>query len=250
MSKRNWIFTEKFFEEDALKSYVSQNEVSVKRTELIVNGEKSYIDIRLIEKIQKCEFQVKAVFCNSTNEIIISTSNTHDHDQRAPTTREPSPVRNIVINGVAARLIQTQTRREFENQFVGHVSRTQISSLLNYHRSLASSNIYSVNDLIVWCRERCQIPDDTILHKPFVSQFYVNWCNDIFVFITTRQRISIGQLSDLLQVDATFKLNWNNLPVLVFGCSDARRRFYPFGLALIGADEAASSYIDLFKTIK
>ena len=33
MSKINWIFTDKFFEEDALKSRFSQNEVSVKRTE-------------------------------------------------------------------------------------------------------------------------------------------------------------------------------------------------------------------------
>ena len=107
-----------------------------------------------------------------------------------------------------------------------------------------------MNDLRVWCLERCQISDDTTLHKPFISIFYVNSCNEIFVFITTRQLISIGQSSDLLQVDATFKLNWNDLPVSVFGCSDARRSFYPFDIVSIGTDEAASSYIDLFKTIK
>ena len=151
---------------------------------------------------------------------------------------------------MAARLTHTQTRRAIENQFVGHVSRTQNSSLLNYHRPLASSNIYSVNELRVWGRERCHTSDDTILHKPFISKFYVNSCNDIFVFITARQLISIGQLSDWLQVDATFKLNWNDLPVLVFGCSDTCRGFYQFGLALIRTDEAASSHIDLFKAIK
>ena len=45
--------------------------------------------------------------------------------------------------------------------------------------------------LHVCCLERCQISDDTTLHKLFISKFYVNSCNDIFVFITTRQLISV-----------------------------------------------------------
>ena len=107
-------------------------------------------------KYPKCEFQVKPVVCNNTNEITISTSNTHDHDQRAPTTCATSPARNIVINAVAARLTQSQTRRAIGSQFVGRISRTRISSLLNYHRSLSSSNIYSMNILRAWYLE-CRI---------------------------------------------------------------------------------------------
>ena len=38
----------------------------------------------------------------------------------------------------------------------------------------------------------------------------------------------------MLQVDATFKLNWNELPVLVFGSSDSNRRFHSYGIAVIG----------------
>ena len=115
-------------------------------------------------KYPKYEFQVKAVFCNNTNEITGSTSNIHDHDQSASTRRAPSPIRNIVINAVAARLTYTQTCRAIENQLVGHVSRTHISSLLNYHHSLSSSNIYSVNNLRIWYRGRYQISDDTTLY--------------------------------------------------------------------------------------
>ena len=108
---------------------------------------------------------------------------------------------------VAACPTQLQTRRAIENQFVGYFSRTHLSSLLNYHRSLSFSNIYSLNDLRVWCLELCQISDGTTLCKPFISKFYADSCYDIFVFITARQLISIGQLSDLLQVVATFRLN-------------------------------------------
>ena len=54
----------------------------------------------------------------------------------------------------------------------------------------------------------------------------------------------------MLQVDATFKLNWNELPMLVFGNSGGSRRFHLYDIAVIGTDEAASSYITLFQTIK
>ena len=81
MSKRNWISTNKFFEKDVLKSYLSKNEVSVKLTEPIVNGKKVIYRCSSYRKYPKCEFQVKAVFCNNTNEITVSRSNTHDHDQ-------------------------------------------------------------------------------------------------------------------------------------------------------------------------
>jgi hypothetical protein len=40
------------------------------------------------------------------------------------------------------------------------------------------------------------------------------------------------------------------LPILVCGSSDGNRRFHPFGIAVIGSDEAVSSYITLFQTIK
>ena len=74
----------------------------------------------------------------------------------------------------------------------------------------------------------------------------MNSYDDIFVFLTTRKLISTAPLSAMLQVDATFKLNWNELPVLVFDSSDSNRRFHPYGIAVIGTDEAASSYITLF----
>ena len=57
-------------------------------------------------------------------------------------------------------------------------------------------------------------------------------------------------LSAMLQVDATFKLNWNELPVLVFWSSDGSCRFHPYSIAVIGTDEAASSYMTLFQSIK
>ncbi|CAF3400184.1 unnamed protein product [Rotaria socialis] len=58
------------------------------------------------------------------------------------------------------------------------------------------------------------------------------------------------QLSSLLQVDATYKLTWNELPLLVSGSSDADRHFRSFGVALVSSGEGSACYIDLFKQLK
>ena len=143
----------------------------MKRKELIEDGTKITYRCSSYRKYPKCDFQIKALSCNNSNAITVSTSSAHNHDQRALTTRAPSPVRRIVINAVAARLTQSQTRRAIEHEYGGQVSRTQISSLLNYHRSLLSSNVYSIDDLRSCCHQRCQIPDSITLHKPFVTKF-------------------------------------------------------------------------------
>ncbi|CAF1108729.1 unnamed protein product, partial [Didymodactylos carnosus] len=62
--------------------------------------------------------------------------------------------------------------------------------------------------------------------------------------------LSTASLSVYLQVDGTYKLNWNNFPVLVCGTSDAQRHFHPFGIALVYSDESTACYVDLFKALK
>jgi hypothetical protein len=96
-------------------------------------------------------------------------------------------------------------------------------------------DINFLDDFRSWCHPHSALAvDPTAIHEPIVAKFYINSCDDIFVFITTRKLISTASLSGMLQVDTTFKLNWNELPVLVFGSSDGNRRFHPYGTAVIG----------------
>ncbi|CAF2829230.1 unnamed protein product [Rotaria sp. Silwood2] len=68
-------------------------------------------------------------------------------------------------------------------------------------------------------------------------------------FFTTKQLFQQIRSTTLLQVDATYKLTWNNLPLLVFGSTDANRHFKPFGMALISTDEDSECFIHLFNSI-
>ena len=228
MAKRTWNFVEKFFSKNELQSYIVQNAVSIKRTEEIEAGKKVIYRYSKYRKYPECDFQVKIIF-SCDGGMTVSTSNEHNHAYRASTTRAPSPVREIVINAAAADLSQIQTRRAIQHQYQGVVSNSQITSLLNYHRSLTEPDVYSVDDFRSWCHGySALLSDPTLIHEPFVPKFYINSCDDIFVFITTRKLICTAPLSSILQVDGTFKLNWNELPVLVFGSSDGNRRFHPY----------------------
>jgi hypothetical protein len=250
MANRTWNFIEKFSNEHDLQLYISQNSMSIKRTVQTASGKTITYRCSKYRKHPDCDFQIKATF-NSEVEIFVSTSNSHNHEHRATTTRAPSPVRHVVINAAAAGLSLTQTRRSVENQCKTRISNTQLTSLLNYHRALTVPDVYSADDFRSWCHEHSAIlSDPSALHEPFVGKYYIESRDELFVFMTTRKLISTAPLSTLLQVDATFKLNWNELPVLVFGSSDGNRHFYPYGVAVIGTDEAASSYITLFQTIK
>ncbi|CAF1108710.1 unnamed protein product [Didymodactylos carnosus] len=92
---------------------------------------------------------------------------------------------------------------------------TKLRALVNYGRRKNRPEIFSVFDLRNWCNE----------HNEDI--------NNIFVFFTTKQLFQQIRLTTYLQVDATYKITWNELPLLVFGSTDANRHFKPFGIALI-----------------
>ena len=63
------------------------------------------------------------------------------------------------------------------------------------------------------------------LHSIFVPYYYTNDADSISVLFTTKQLLKGAQFSILLQGDVTYKLTWNELPLLVFGSSYANRHF-------------------------
>ena len=133
--------------------------VSIKRTEGIEAGEKVIYRCSKYRKYPECDFQVKAIFSDAGG-ITVSTSNAHNHAHRVSTTRAPSPVREIVINAAAAGLSQIQTRRAVQHRYQGVVSRTQLASLLNYHRSLTVPDVYTVDDFRSWCHGHSALLSD------------------------------------------------------------------------------------------
>jgi hypothetical protein len=124
----------------------------------------------------------------------------------------------------------------------------QLSNVIAYDRRKQNPEIFSVYDFNEWCTNHKY--DGNSLHSTFVPYYSINNIDDIFVFFTTKQLIQHTQLTTLLQVNATYKLTWNYLPLLVFGGSDADRHFHPFEVALVSSDEHSTCFKQLFNQLQ
>ena len=174
---------------------------------------------------------------------------THGHEQRNTTTRASSPVREYVSKYVNFNLTETQIKSLLKIDCpTASISPNQLSNLINYARRKANPEILSVPDFNQRCINHAYDVDS--LRSTFVPCYYINDINDIFVLFTTKQLLKETQFSTLLQVDATYKPTWNELPLLVFASSDANRHFRPLGVALVLNDEKSTCYIDLFRQLK
>jgi hypothetical protein len=174
--------------------------------------------------------------------------NAHNHEYRAETTRLPSPVRQTTSKYVHVGLTESQIRSLL---LLEHpdilVPSTKLTSLVQAERRKNRPSIFSVFDFRQWCSEH---QGGDVPHATFVPFYFINNVDDLFVLFTTKELIREIQYSPLLQVDATYKLNWNELPLLVFGTSDRKRNFRPFGIALVCDDENSTCFEHLFNSLR
>ncbi|CAF1515445.1 unnamed protein product [Rotaria sordida] len=182
------------------------------------------------------------------NSITVMFRNTHNHKYRAETTRLPSPVRQSVSKYVHIGLTESQI---CSSLLLDHpslsVPSTKLTSLVKTERRKNRPKIFSVFDFCQWCNDH---QDGAVPHSTFVPFYFINDIDDLFVLFTTKELIRQIQYSPLLQIDATYKLTWNELPLGVFGTPDCNRNFRPFGVAPVSEDESSSCYEHLFNSLR
>ncbi|CAF3421632.1 unnamed protein product [Rotaria sp. Silwood2] len=172
----------------------------------------------------------------------------HNHEQRNQTSRLPSPVRQSVEKYVGIGLNEAQIRSSISIDYPNiTVPSIKLTSLIQTKRRKSHPKMCSIHDFREWCDNH---RDGTSSYSTFVPFYYINDVNDLFVFFTTKKLFQQIQFTKLLQVDATYKITWNELPLLVFGASDGNRHFKPFGVALISDDESSSCFEHLFTTLQ
>ena len=201
-------------------------------------------------KYPLCSYEIKITVPDDNPqgvEVMARDAHCHGQNARNPTTRLPSPIRKTVADGVRCGLSHNQIRSSLNINHPGSpIDQTKLRNLVLYERRKDRPEIFSIFDLKSWCQQRSE---GSAVHSTYVPYYRVNDVNDLFIFFTTRQLFQQIRLTNYLQVDATYKLTWNNFPLLVFGSTDANRHFKPFGMALISDDENIQSYNDLFHSI-
>jgi len=232
------------------EALLKSNGVSKYRTSNLSDCVKYSYRCSQYRKYPTCRYEIQVyVHENNPSTIKIMFKNSHDHTQRNATTRLPSPVRDSIEKYVKCNLHQGQIKAALSLDYPAMLlSADQIINGVSYARRKQRPEVISIYDFNEWCSNHKY--DVNSLHSTYVPYYSINNIDDIFVFFTTKQLIQQIQNTSLLQIDATYKLTWNDLPLLVFGASAADRHFRPFGLALISTDEHSSCFKQLFHQLQ
>jgi hypothetical protein len=249
MATLNWNLLSKVQSLDEVKAIAKSNGVCQCRVNNLKNCTKYSFKCCQYRKYSLCNYEIKAtVQDDDPHSITIMYRNAHNHEYRAETTRLPSPVRQNVSKYVHVGLTESQIRAliELEHPDIP-VPSTKLTAVVQSERRKNRPTIFSVFDFRQWCSEH---QGGDMPHATLVPFYFINDVNNLFVLFTTKELIRQIQYSPLLQVDATYKLTWNELPLLVFGASDCKRNFRPFGLALVCDDEDSTCFEHLFNSLQ
>ena len=141
-----------------------------------------------------------------------------------------------VQSALQSQGIRGQTVKQLSN-FIGHL-----------RRKLLGPPTISYGELRDWCVQAQAEPDDS--DKAYVVHHDVDREQQkVSVMLTTRSLLIAAAASDVIHVDATYKLNWQGYPVLISGVTDAASQFFPCNFAVM-TSEKEGDYTSLLRVMK
>lgn len=112
----------------------------------------------------------------------------------------------------------------------------QIVGFLQRTRKAEGQTIISMGELDHWCSMNHQVPalDDDLFVVAYETHVDENEPDESYfhVLVSTKRLLSFLAMTDAIHTDATYKLNHEGFPVLVFGVSHASRHFHPLAICL------------------
>ena len=146
-------------------------------------------------------------------------------------------------------------------------NKTQLNNyLVKLRHNKYGPNKISLGELENWCIEHSNLPETD--NEAFVVAYHVKYgdgdddddCADDIsddidhestfrVFISTKKLLRNSLKSKIIHDDATYKLNWEGMHVLIVGISDLDRHFHPCGIAVC-SNEKTSDFEFIFNSLK
>lgn len=98
-----------------------------------------------------------------------------------------------------------------------------------------------VGDLRQWCAENSLSTDPAEAaafdeHRVLVSAYEVS-PRKVYIMLTTKHLSSVCAHAQILQTDATHKVNWHGYPLIVVGHQDKNRHVHPTSLHVVWRSE-------------
>ena len=105
----------------------------------------------------------------------------------------------------------------------------------------------SYGELQDWCTKAEAVPDND--DQAYVVHHNINRDGQkVSVMLSTRSLLMAAAASDVVHVDATYKLNWQGYPILIAGVTDAASQFFPCIFAVM-TSEKEEDYTSLLQVM-
>ena len=191
---------------ESLEPFLKNHNVSLHSTDKGKSGTTKLFYCKNRRKYS-CNFRVKCLFSSVSSAVDIIIAGQHDHSDAQNAYFFAPAVIEQVRESVQLRLAPKQMRDRLKLANLPVPANRQLTNLIQrLKKTTVAVGPVNVWEFEIWCRSHAPTPD-TDWHDVTVPIFDAN-PERLHIFITTKYLLSLCQKSDLLQVDATFKLNW------------------------------------------
>ena len=115
-----------------------------------------------------------------------------------------------------------------------------------------TDNLANTHQLRQKLQQHSEVPDNDI--EAYVPYFNIKDDVDdpedtrFLAIFATKRTLSLLSKSDILHVDATYRLNWNRYPVMIVGVSSAQGKFFG-SFAVLSSHEDTEAWKEIYSFV-
>ena len=233
---------------------------NLRKSESFIKCERETYECKFTRKqgFKSCPAKVKVSFSNSSDDVEVEeTENGHSHIEETTASLKPNPKyqkwskaqAKIVENGVKNMLDPTVIRRNLMESNLCEGGFPSTLQLYNKIAKIKSKQVPKAVTTTLDLREAIS-KMDVEPEDVYVVDSEVKDEKEVRFHVTfTTKKMKARMSKELVQDDATYRLNWMGFPVFVSGRSSSTGKFFPTHITL-ASHEDTQSWASTFRWVK
>lgn len=193
---------------------------------------------------RQCDSKVKLCLAEDSLQVLLFTSTMmhNHHELSGKKIGIPEKTKLVIVDLLKKKVSTAEIIEHLISNGLEFENRRQLTNYLAVERKKSDGpQIISLSDFDNWCNQHSAVPEDE--NAPFVLNHEVHRSNctsgvkaQFRLFLTTKKLLKNATYTNFLNADATYKLTWENFPVLIVGTTNINRQFILIGLCLCSGE--------------
>lgn len=229
-----------------------------KNTNTIPSKAKKFIIAAHCHRVEDRNARRICIYTIHTHQWVVSYFSTgeHTHVEKTVNAIKNDAIRNKIVLLARGNMLPLAIQEHLQAEF-SHDQVPKIRSIRNFlNRQSLSRNaesISSIGEIVRWMEQNAEVPD--MRECPFVLNYEspapgVSQNKRFVRFVmTSKLLLQNATKSNIIHVDATYKLLWNGFPVLVLGTTDKNRQFHLISIG-VSTNETEADFAFMLTSLK